>query len=449
MGLLEATLYQDFRVTLTRTVDERLRTAATAVSRALRPPGRAPEDADLGDVLESLGSVYRNEGLAVVVFDRRGRPHAGTVMPAVPFVNPHGGPLTCIAGKEEHARRILSVPADKYVVEAALPWDPTADSLEILRDFLALLFVASLALVGTGGWVLVGAALQPIDAIAAAAERITADDLSDRLPPAASDREILRLVATLNRMIERLSAALESQRRFTADASHELRTPITVLQNEVEVALSRPRSPEEYRRTLENALDESARMGALVRDLLDLVRSDAQIDPLETVRVPLADLCRLVAGEFEARADAAGLRLIVGPLVESAWAPGSPERLRQLLVNLLDNALKYTPAPGEVRLSLAARDGYALLEVRNTGPGIATEHLPRLFERFYRVDAGRSRSTGGTGLGLAICDRIVRQHSGTISVASSPGEGSRFTVRLPGVQVPEPAATHARLPGEG
>jgi heavy metal sensor kinase len=396
----------------------------------------SPERDEAGSELkETLNSPsFRSQEITLAVFDRAGRRLDGTPnVEGLAFVpNARRETLAIQGEEEESARRVMAIPANGLTVEASLPWDPTEDSLERLGALLGILFVAFLSLAGVGGWLLVGAALRPIEDITATAHRIHADNLSERLPDHASDREIRGLVATLNAMMERLAGAFESQRRFTADASHELRTPVTIIQNEVEVALIRPRSSGEYRQILMGILEEARRMTRLINDLLFLARNDALPEMLDTVEVPLDDLCRLVKEEFQSLADAKGLRLHADPLTEGLSVSGDPEQLRWLLENLVDNALKYTSPPGEVRLSLFPQKSGAAVAVEDTGPGIEKEHLSRLFERFYRVDKSRSRSFGGSGLGLSISQQIARLHGGSLTAESDFGKGSRFLVWLPG-----------------
>jgi heavy metal sensor kinase len=433
LALVEGLLFLNFRDTLTRSADERLRSALSSVVQALSHPEReGGDDHEWAEVLNN--PAFQSQEIGIALFDRAGRRRYGSLlaegMAYIPNVRQETWQIQ--GEKEETARRVMAVPAQGWTVEASIPWDPTEDSLERLAALLVTLFAAFLSLAGLGGWLLVGAALRPIEDISETARRIHADNLSERLPDHASDREIRGLVATLNAMMERLAGAFESQRRFTADASHELRTPVTIIQNEVEVALTRPRSDGEYRQILAGILEETKRMTRLINDLLFLARNDALPEALDTVEAPLDDLCRLVAEEFRSLADAKGLRLQASVRAEGLSVSGDPERLRWLLENLVDNALKYAASPGEVRLSLDAHENGALIAVEDTGPGIEKEHLPRLFERFYRVDKSRSRALGGSGLGLSISQQIARLHGGTLRVESDFGKGTRFLLWLPG-----------------
>jgi heavy metal sensor kinase len=310
-----------------------------------------------------------------------------------------------------------------------------------LRHLFLQMVVAvplTLLLAIAGGVFLAGRALDPIDRITRTAARIGAEDLSRRLNlagAASADDEVGRLAATFDAMLERLDTAFRRQQQFTADASHELRTPLAILSSQIDVALDRPRRAEEYRATLESAREDVGRMNRLVTDLLTLARADAGVHGLQYERLDLGALATEVVAAMSPMASAAGVRLRAGQgdgqEGQDVGVAGDQTRLMQLLVNLVDNAIKYTPAGGEVTVSVSRDGGRAEVRVADTGAGIAPEHLPRLFERFYRVDKARSRAQGGTGLGLAICRWIAQAHGGEISVESAVGRGSTFVVRLP------------------
>ncbi|WP_165225703.1 HAMP domain-containing sensor histidine kinase [Aquisphaera insulae] len=272
--------------------------------------------------------------------------------------------------------------------------------------------------------------LAPVQRIVATADEITASQLDRRIEVANPDDEIGRLADTFNGMIERLERSFQEVRRFTADAAHELRTPLAILRNEAEVALRVPRDSDQYRDCLEDMLEEIDHLSRLTEALLILFRGDAGLgsnrrEPVEIDAVieEIADHVRVVASEREQT------------LTVEANAPcrvvGNPEQLRRLLFNLLDNAIKFTPAGGTIEVRAGAADGQVRLVVADTGIGIAPEHLPRVFDRFYRVDSARSRRTGGIGLGLAICRSIVGSHHGTITLESALGQGTTVTVNLP------------------
>jgi heavy metal sensor kinase len=260
--------------------------------------------------------------------------------------------------------------------------------------------------------------------------RITADHLDQRLPVATSNDELGRLAQTINDMIARLERSFTEIRRFTADASHELRTPLTALRTEVEVALSKPTEAIDKQNLLGSILEECERLTRLTEQLLALAREDTRKGHQAYDLVDLAALVRGVVENMRPLAEAKGLRV---SLHDEALLTvrGDEVRLRQVFYNLLDNAIKYTAACGEIEVDLEHRVGEAIIALRDTGIGIPAEHLPHVFERFYRVDKARTRAEGGTGLGLSIAQGIVAAHGGRIELDSTPGRGTVCTVTLP------------------
>ena len=308
------------------------------------------------------------------------------------------------------------------------------DIQPVERQLVLLLVVANplaLLLASLGGLWLANKALSPVDRLTRAAERIGRGNLSERVEEHRSQDEIGRLAATFNKMIGRLEHAFERERRFTADASHELKTPLAVLRGDIEVALRRERTPEEYRRVLQSSLEEIARLTMLTEDLLTLARSDAGESVLDLEQVQLDQLAAAARAYIAPLAASAGVALTYDPPISPVIIEGDQKRLKQLLVNLLDNAIKYTAAGGSARLSLLVEDSRAVIEVTDTGRGIPASALPHVFERFYRQTDPRDSRVTGFGLGLAISKWIVDAHGGSIEAHSSEGQGSRFTVRLP------------------
>jgi heavy metal sensor kinase len=300
-----------------------------------------------------------------------------------------------------------------------------------MRELGLLGVVLGLIVAWAGGSFLADRVLRPVDQIRLAAERIGAEDLSLGLEPPATQDELGRLVSAFNNMIERLDRAFQQQQRFTADASHELRTPLTVIRSLADVALSSPPDQAYDRRVLASICEESDRLGRLLESLLVLARAD-QGQVLLLDAVDLDDVLLDAAERIALRARQQGIHLQVVP-TDGERVMGDASLLTQLLVNLLENAVRHTPAGGQIALSAsrAPTTGEVVLTVADSGEGIALEHLPRLFDRFYRVDSARSRGTGGFGLGLAICQWIVQAHRGTIAVESTAGVGTTFKIRLP------------------
>jgi heavy metal sensor kinase len=290
---------------------------------------------------------------------------------------------------------------------------------------------AVLAVGLVGGWLISARILRPIAAISATAAAISARSLSRRIDVAVVDRELVELARVLNEMFARLEAAFERQARFTADASHELRTPLAVLHSHVELALARPRAPDDYQDILRACLGASARMRSLVDGLLTLARADAGRLELEHKPVDLRQLVEEVTAQHAPQADQAGIALSASVPSRPVVVAGDATFLSRVAANLLANALRHTPSGGQVRTLLDTEGDQARLAVADTGSGIPEEDQPRIFERFFRVDRARSRASGGSGLGLAICKSLVEAHRGSIDFTSYPERGSTFTVRLP------------------
>jgi heavy metal sensor kinase len=318
------------------------------------------------------------------------------------------------------------------------------DVLNVLAIFRIVILNSSIFLIvltGLGGWFLAGQTLKPVDRITDIARGIGESDLSRRID-IVSDDELGRLAATLNGMISRLEEAFLKERRFVADASHELRTPLAVLQAETSLALEKPRDQEAYRASLETVSQEVAYMADMVGKLLILARSDAGRELLNVQEVDVAGVLAELVQDVEALAQDRGLTLHFGPL-DSVVVNGDRVRLRQLFLNILDNALRYTPSGGTVSGSVLKQDGRAVITIGDTGTGIAAEHLPFIFDRFYRADRVRTDGEGGTGLGLSIATSIAKMHGGTIEVESRVGEGTTFRIVLPLAAPAEPPASPA------
>lgn len=299
-----------------------------------------------------------------------------------------------------------------------------------LRNFGLLLALGGGAvwLAGLGGgWWLAGRALKPIDTIGRTASRIAAGNLDERIEIANTDNELDRLGHVLNDTFDRLSTAIEKQKRFTADASHELRTPVTIILSETQRALKREREPEQYCEILANCRTAAERMRALVESLLVLARQDLPVSGAEPVACDLADIAGGVADLLQPLADEHSIT--VRRELSPAPLKGDPHSLAMVVQNLLSNALVHPPSGSTVVVKTSATGEGVLLEVSDNGPGIAAEHLPRLFDRFYRADSARGQTNGHTGLGLAIAKTIVDNHGGKIEVASE--SGTTFRVVLP------------------
>ncbi len=382
-------------------------------------------------------------GYVLTLYDRQGAQpidstrHLTFALPSSILQQAAAGHQTfaTVHGSDGSTWRVLTLPVVDNghviaVLQVARSAQDVTAAIDQLRLLVALAIPLTLLLAVAGGIFLAGRALDPIDRITRAAEHLGAEDLSRRLSFAATDDEVGRLAATFDRMLDRLDRAFQRQRTFTADASHELRTPLALLIGQADLALERSRTTAEYRRAVRSMRDDAQAMQRLLGDLLTLARADAHQEDLACEPLDLRDLAHEVVTALEPLARSRTSTLRLGD-VESVVVSGDQTRLAQLLVNLVENGLKYTPAGGVVSISVQQHDGQAFLTVTDTGVGIPAEHLPHLFERFYRVDNARSRAEGGAGLGLAISQWIVEAHGGTISVTSEPGQGTTFTVTLP------------------
>jgi heavy metal sensor kinase len=312
--------------------------------------------------------------------------------------------------------------------------DAEAEMQRQLEEILVVL-AAGLPLVvglaGIGGYVLARRALAPIDHLAADARRITADRLHERLRVANEDDEIGRLAAVINDAFARLDASFAQLRRFTADASHELRTPLSVMRGTGEMGLRGTRTAAEYQDTIGTMLEEVDRLTRLVDTLLRLSRGDAGTIRLDREVVDLGQLAREVTSSLGVLAEERRQRLRL-ELADGVRVSVDRLVFREAVANVIDNAFKYSPEGSEIRVSVHAVDGRAALSVADAGPGIATEHRDRVFDRFYRIDEGRSREMGGAGLGLAIARWAVEANAGEITVDPSDA-GSVFRISLPRV----------------
>ena len=318
-----------------------------------------------------------------------------------------------------------------FTVQTGLPIDQVNQTLVLFRRYLLMFAPLLLIAAASGGFWLSRKALSPVDAITRTARTINATNLSGRLEKLATGDELQRLSDTLNEMLGRIEQAFIKVTQFTADASHELRTPISLIRTEAEIALRRSRGDAEYREALRHILLESERTSGLVEELLCLARADSGRETLRIASVDLSAMVQEVSQQWQELMATRNLRFTHEVTDEEITVLGDRNALQRLLTLLLDNAAKYTPAPGTVELRLETTGSSAVICVCDSGIGIALEDQPKIFERFYRVDKARSRDLGGAGLGLAIAQWIVQQHQGSITVQSSPGKGSTFLVELP------------------
>jgi heavy metal sensor kinase len=323
-----------------------------------------------------------------------------------------------------------------FVVESGVPYQQIEVVLHGLLVTFAIYmpFIISLAVV-SGYW-LMRRSLQPVDEITKRAEGITSTNLSERLPVIRTGDELERLSVSLNRMIERLDQAFQHINRFSADASHELRTPLTILQLELEGIAQSHRLNPSLTDQIGSALEETHRMSHIVENLLAISRLDAGEVKMDKTRLDLGQLAASTAEQMRLLAEEKLIQFRSN-VATNIYVEGDRSRLQQVIVNLVANAIKYTQEGGEVEVNVRADRGTAVLEVSDNGVGISALALGHVFERFYRADKARSRNSGGAGLGLAIVKAICTAHGAEIKVSSEEGHGSRFTVELPLLDVPE------------
>jgi heavy metal sensor kinase len=426
-------LIASLRETLTRRAHQ---IAATIVAEI---PGRG-----LGYVASEVRARYApelNERLiritdetgAIIYASGNAGALGARLMPPWPGTNAESAPVAQGEVSPSGARfQVVAVgyrtSGGRYLVEVGGPETEVAHELTRLVWMLALGFPVFLALAAAGGYYIVGRALRPVDEIVRSAEQITGENLSLRLPVSDTGDEVQRLSQALNLMIARLDESFRQTSRFSADASHELRTPLTIMRGEIETLLREDNLTPQQTEQLGNVLEETVRLARIVDGLLLMARlgggeSQAKKEPL--------DLAALVAEIVEQMAALAQEKSIAleHQLEPSVRVEGDEMRLRRVIVNLLDNAIKYTPERGRIEVRTRAGGDEALLEVRDTGMGIAADALPHVFERFYRAPG--TGAVDGTGLGLAMVRSIVEAHGGSVTVESREGAGACFRVWLP------------------
>jgi heavy metal sensor kinase len=325
----------------------------------------------------------------------------------------------------------VDVRGQPYSVQVAVPVDELAEALARYRLTLILMIPAALLVASGGGYWLSRRAWAPVDRIIRDAQSISSQNLQKRLDVPVSGDELQRLSETLNQMLERLDLAFRRIAQFTADASHELRTPVAVIRTTAELALRHTRSTSEYASALSDILAQSERTTELIDSLLTLARSDTGQHELRLSSVDLCEVIREAVETGRRFAATKGLAFKAPQENRSLLVMGDAPLLGRLALILIDNAIKYTEAPGTVEVHASSTGGSAMLEIHDSGIGIAPEELPHIFERFYRADPARGSETGGAGLGLAIAHWIVQQHRGEITVSSTPGSGSAFRIFIP------------------
>lgn len=338
--------------------------------------------------------------------------------------------LRSTASFRNHEIRLVLLRSATAMVLLGMPADSLTQPLRELLIVFAWIFPFVVLVGAVGGVFLARKSFAKINDVIEIAKNITADRLHDRIPAHDAQDEIGSIITTFNHMIARLDSSFERLRQFSADASHELRTPLSVIRVQLETALRGNASPSELREVSANCLDEAMRMSTIIDNLLLLARADAGQDVIKREPVDLQDLMREMYAESVIIASSKLISVTLRQ-VEAATIVGDEQRLRQMILNLIDNAVKYNRSKGEIHLSLVVEAQLANIRVQDTGIGILESEIPRIFDRFYRVDRARSREMGGSGLGLSISRWIVEAHGGEIRVSSRPNQGSEFLVSLP------------------
>lgn len=393
-----------------------------------------PQDAGMFDESDTNGFYYviwRRDGTELV---RSSNAPAGLSIPLRegPPIPRGAGPAPQVPRFRGRFRESVIFTPPGEIIVAGHSIVPELSELQHTALWLIGIGAAILLMGILGGWRLVSRAIRPIEDISATAVRISAGDLSQRINVAETESELGRLASVLNSTFARLDAAFAQQRQFTSDAAHELRTPVSVMLTQAQTALNRERSAAEYRETVESCQRAAQRMRRLIESLLELARLDAGQQPMKRMPFDLAQTARDCVTLVTPIAEARHVKILCdAPPLNCV---GDPDRLSQVVTNLLTNAITYNKDNGEVRIVGAAKNGSVTLTISDTGIGISAEDLPHLFDRFYRAD--KSRTSGNTGLGLAISRAIIEAHGGAIEVSSTPDVGTLFTIRLPTAQSP-------------
>ena len=318
-----------------------------------------------------------------------------------------------------------------YTVQVAASMHEVFEALQWFRVMLLLAAPLLLIAASAGGYWISTRALAPVDEISGAAQRISIENLTDRLQVPQTGDQLQRLSETLNAMLSRLEASVRRIKQFTADASHELRAPISLIRTTAEVAVQKDRPAGEYREALDDILGEAERTSQVVDSLMLLARADSGKESLECMPVDACSVIRGAAEQGEKLARTHGLEFIATVPDDPIPIQADADALRRALLILMDNAVKYTPKGGSIKVKAGTEDGFAVVSVSDTGIGIADQDRVHIFDRFWRADRARSREQGGAGLGLSIAKWVLDMHGGSIEIESELGKGSVFHLRVP------------------
>lgn len=417
---------------LSERLDATLRSEAESVFDGVDKLGHAVNWSDTGDVARLFATVVSLYSFEIEQPPGKNVYRSPTLGDNTLTAGPEGIAFTGAISATDTAR-ILQITKGSLSVRVAMDIAPFAQWERSMWWTYALILPVALAFLAGGARWLYGKALKPVDDIVDAAEHITADRLDQRLPVSGSEDEIGHLTTVLNRMIDRLQRSFEQARRFSADASHELKTPLTIIRGELEIALRSGKIPHGVERTMLDLLEETGRLIHIVEGLLLLSQADAGKFPGGTEKIALTAMIEELAEDIEILGDRLeiGVKLQLEPDVA---VKGSPQFLRQLVLNLFDNAIKYNRQSGAIHCDLITDDGIAIFRIANTGADIPPADRERIFDRFFRVESSRARSDvggGGQGLGLSIAREIVRAHGGTLTIEPSASGWVVFQFTIP------------------
>jgi len=442
--LATAGLYLVLRTELERSTELFLADKVNVLRSMLRERPNAWDA--LREEIELESAARRYEQFYIRLLDQHGTPLLTTPgmeeqLDLKQFANQlqnHPGPSVAMKGSHGQAFRVTSAAApvgssstQTDTIQIAVDVSQQEELLALYRHWFWAILLGALAIFPLVGHQIARRGIRPVEEMATTARHITSTNLKERILAAGYPLELASLAGTFNEMLDRLEESFERISRFSADIAHDLRTPVNNIRGEAEVALARARSVDEYRDVLGSCLEEAVRLSNLISDLLFLARAESPLTHLHWERVNVNDLLCGVCEYYEASAADAGISLVTSIACEPVIAELDRTLVQRAVNNLVSNAVAHTPPGGSVVLGTNTDDGAVRIEVSDTGVGIPAKDLPRVFDRFFRVDMSRSKASGGTGLGLSIVQSIMVLHGGKVEIASQTGQGTRVTLRLP------------------
>lgn len=438
-----ASLYIVLRIELDKSTDLFLADKLHVLRTILR---ERPDDEDgLREEIQLENAARQYQRFYIRLIDEQGKPILTTprmaeeldIAELVSRTQGHSEHSVSMVGKDGQAFRVTSAaapvgtsPAYNDTIQIAIDISQEEALLARYRLWFWAILLATSVLFPVAGYRIARQGIRPVEEMAATARRITSTNLRERIRAEGYPAELASLAGTFNEMLDRLEESFERISRFSADIAHDLRTPVNNIRGEAEVALARARTVEEYRDVLESSLEEAVRLSELIGDLLFLARAESPVKHVQLQRVDVGELLGTVREYYDATALDGGITLVAAVSAEPVTAELDRSLMLRAVSNVVSNAIAHTPAGGMVTLAAAA-DGAAIrIDVSDTGTGIPAEALPRVFDRFFRVDPSRSKISGGTGLGLAIVQSIMALHGGTAEIASELGGGTIVTLRI-------------------